>query len=103
MSASATISANVWPDPAKRRSALAGLKAIETCWPAVSSSAGSASDIAGWRRASVERSQGGSIRPGCCSTIAPSAPAFFSAAQRTAADCACALSASGTPAGLPSR
>ena len=43
------------------------------------------------RRASVERSQGGSIRPGCCSTMAPSAPACFSAAQRTAADCACAL------------
>ena len=86
-----------------RRSALAGLNAIETFWPAVSSRAGSASDIAGCRRASAARSHGGSMRRGCWSTMVPRAPARFSAAQRTAADCACALSASGTPGGLPTR
>ena len=74
---SARISANVWPEPANNFSARAGLNVIATCWPSVSSSAGSAIATDGMKRDSFDRSHGMSCPFGFWIEIVPSAPAFF--------------------------
>jgi hypothetical protein len=55
---SARSSLNVWPLPSKNFSAVAGLTVTASCCPIVSSSAGSAIDIDGRKRASFDRSHG---------------------------------------------
>ena len=80
------ISAKVWPEPSNSRSARAGLKAMDTCCPAVSSSEASASAMAGLSRLGDERSHGTSMLFGLASEIVPMAPSRFSVFQRSAAD-----------------
>ena len=73
------------------------------CCPAESSSAASASDIAGCRRASVERAQGMSMLLGLAMLTVPIAPAVWYIFQRSAADPKCACSGPGSDFGVDDR
>ncbi len=72
------------PDPVNSCSARAGLNVIATCWPPVSSSAGSAIATDGMNRDNFDRSHGMSCPLGFRIESTPMAPAFFRNSQRVA-------------------
>ena len=102
-STSASNSAKVWPEPANSLSACAGFIVIDSCCPAASSSAASASDIAGCRRASVDRAHGMSMFFGLAILMVPTAPAALYIFQRSAAEPKCACSGPGSDFGVEAR
>ena len=99
-STSASISAKVWPEPANSLSACAGFIVTASCCPGASSSEASASDIAGCRRASVERAHGMSMLFGLAMVRVPTAPAALYIFQRSAAEPKCACSGPGSDFGV---
>jgi len=74
--------------------------AIDSCCPGASSSAASASDIAGCSRASVERAQGMSMLFGLAMLTVPIAPAALYIFQRSAPEPKCACSGPGSDFGV---
>jgi hypothetical protein len=72
---------------------------IDSCCPVASSIAGSASDIAGWSRASVDRAHGMSMLLGLAMVTVPMAPAALYIFQRSAAEPKCACSGPGSDFG----
>src|SRR5262249_40311970 len=101
--ANARISTNVWPEPSNHFSARAGLANPASCRPAVSIKEESARLKSGLLRVVDNRPQGISMFVGLGIRIRPSAPAAFTAFQRSPVDCAYALSGPGTEEGAPTK